>query len=107
VQRGVTKPARIYPFGVALTFLVPRGVMLMTVEKQNLKNTRRPRRKARSTGLRDLVLDPAILDLVAVVAFGLALVICAARGDSTGMNFAGGGLGVSVLVAAVVRAKAI
>jgi hypothetical protein len=81
--------------------------MLITVDKQNPKKARRAGRKARSTGLRDLVLDPAVLDLVAVVAFGLALVICAARRDSAGMDLAAGGLSVSVLVAAVVRAKAI
>lgn len=84
----------------------------MTVDKQNPKKARRPGGKARSTGLRRVmldpaILDPAILDLVAVVAFGLALVICAGRGDSAGMYLGAGGLSGSVLVAAVVRRKPI
>lgn len=81
--------------------------MRMTVHKQNPEKAMRTGRTARSTGLPSVVLDPAVLDLVAVVAFALALVICAARGDSAGMDLAAGGLSVSVLVAAVVRAKAI
>lgn len=81
--------------------------MRMTVDKQNPKKARRRISKARRTGLRSVLLDPAALDLVAVVAFGLALVICAARGDSAGMYHAAGGLSGSVLVAALIRGKPI
>ncbi len=76
-------------------------------DKQHPRKAGTAGRKVRPTGLRSVVLDPAVLDLVAVVAFGLALVISAARGDGDGMNIAAGGLGLCLMVAAVARGKAI
>lgn len=66
--------------------------MLVKNSKQHPKKAGRAGRKATSTGRRSVALDAAVLYLVAVLACGIALVLCAALGDSAAVESAAVGL---------------
>lgn len=84
--------ARTYPLGRHLLIRVPRWVMLVKTYIPHPKKAGRAGRKARSTGRRSIALDRAVLDLLAVSAFAIALMICAALGEGDGVSVVAGAL---------------
>jgi hypothetical protein len=82
----------------------------MPVKEQNRhpKKTRAARRDAKPVRRRrQLVLDRAVLDLVAVVALAIGLVLCATLGDSAGVASTAGGLGVVLTLRTSSEGKAL
>lgn len=77
MRRGLT-------LGDTLFFQVRRSVMSVKAEIQDPKTARRPGHEAATR--RSIALDPAVLYLVAVLACAIALVLCAALGDSVGVD---------------------
>lgn len=69
-----------------------RSIIPVKTNKQHSKKAGRDGRKAKSKSRRSVPVDRAVLDLVAVVACAVALVICAALNDSAGVASAAGAL---------------
>lgn len=102
MQRVVTNPARAYADYPHLLIRVPRSVMLVKNYKQHPKKAGRTGCKATFTSDRSMALEPAVLYLVAVLACAIALVLCAALGDSVGVD----GVATALVGVLTVRASA-
>lgn len=68
--------------------------MLVKDHTQHTKTVREARREANPARRRYLALERAVLDLVAVVALAIGLLLCATLGDSVGVVSTASGLGV-------------
>ena len=93
-SRGYESGADL-PFAGHLIIRVPSSVMPVKEQNRHPKKTGEARRNAKpARRRRQLVLDRAVLDLVAVLALAIGLVLCAMLGDSAGVASTAGGLGV-------------
>lgn len=100
VRSVVSNAARAYPWQ-HFVFQLRRSVMSVKADIQHPKKAGAPGRKASSTSRRSIALDPAVLYLVAVLACAIALVLCAALGDSVGV----GGAATALVGVLTVRAS--